>query len=430
MSVLRIGIAGLGVVGGGLLDILVNHGERLHRAGTRFEIAGVSARNRHRDRGVSLDGYEWFDDPVALAKSDGIDILVELIGGADGSALAAVEAALTSGKHVVTANKALIAEHGQKLADLAEENDVSLCYEAAVAGGIPAIRAVREGAAGATISRIAAILNGTCNYILTEMESTGASYQDALADAQRLGFAEADPAFDVGGFDAAHKLAILATIAFDTRVDFHALSVSGIEEVASEDVAAARELGYRIRLLALASADESGIELKVHPALVQASHVIARTVGPENVLLIDSEPLGRLTLAGPGAGAGPTASAVIADLVAIARKAGGPVFNSPVSQMRSLALKQPEQEISRFYLRVRLKDVPGAIAGITEKLASQDISIDSLLQPSVETAGLTEAMVVLTTHRTSLASITSAAGEIARQPFAVGDPSIIRIQDF
>ncbi|GGD03209.1 homoserine dehydrogenase [Aquisalinus flavus] len=434
MTKLRVGVAGLGVVGGGLLSILMQKSERFDRAGIEVEIAGISARNRHRDRGVPLEGIKWYDDPVELARSD-IDIFIELVGGADGTARAAVEAALSAGKHVITANKALIAEHGLHLARLAEQKGVSLFYEAAVAAGIPAIHALRGGAAASSIHRIVGILNGTCNYMLTQMAETGATYEAALQEAQRLGYAEADPTFDVGGFDAAHKLCILAIIGFDAAVDFKTISISGIQKITAEDIAAARQLNYRIRLLGIATRSESGLELSVHPALVDEEDPIARAAGPDNVLVFEGDPIGRIQISGPGAGAGPTAAAVAADIVTIARGGGGPVFNAPADRLRDLKVIDPERQTGRFYLRITLKDVPGAIAAITDTLARNDISIDSLLQPSVEAAlkkhqPADSATLVLTTHSTSASKMYSVAREISEKSFVSGVPSVIRIEDF
>ncbi len=429
----RVGIAGLGVVGGGLLQILITNADRMARTGNQFTVAGVSARSRTQDRGVALDDVAWFDDPVALAKSDDIDIFVELIGGSDGSARAAVEAALTHNKHVVTANKALIAEHGSQLAKLAEDNNVCLLYEAAVAGGVPVIRALQGGAGACDVSEVVGILNGTCNYILSEMAVTGDSYENALEDAKRLGYAEADPSFDVGGVDAAHKLAILAKIAFDADIAFSSVSITGIEDIQAEDVLAADHLGYKIKLIGVAKANMkeqgSGLELRVHPALIPEDHAIAQASGPGNVVMIESDPLGTLALSGPGAGAGATAAAVAADLLSIARGMRGPVFNTPAEQLRDVKISAPEKQQCRFYARLRLQDVPGAIASVTDTLAKHDVSIDSLVQPSAMGAENGEADVVLTTHETTLAAVLSATTEIAQKPFSKMVPSVIRIED-
>lgn len=427
---MRIAVAGLGVVGGSLLKILLNANGRLGASGADIDIAAVSARNRSADRGVSLDAIKWYDDPVAMAGAEDSDVFVELMGGADGPALAAVEAALRNGKPVVTANKALLAMHGPRLARLAEEKGAPLFYEAAVAGGIPAIRALREGAGLCRVTALSGILNGTCNYILTRMAAEGLSYEDVLKDAQALGYAEADPALDVGGGDAGHKLAVLSMIAFDTAVTFGDIPVSGIEHIQSGDISAAASLGYVIRLLAQAELDETGLRLRVAPALVRENSFLARIEGPENCLIIDSEPQERICLTGPGAGGGPTASAVAADLLALARGAAGPVFNTPAERLKSIALQPHDQFVSGFYLRVKLRDQAGAVASITDTLARHDISIDSLLQPSVSGAQVQadeQARLVMTTHETSYGTIAAAAAEIAAKPFTIDAPSIIEI---
>ncbi|MEL7029546.1 MAG: homoserine dehydrogenase, partial [Pseudomonadota bacterium] len=316
---IRIGVAGLGVVGARLLRLLVEDQDRFATRGARFEIAGVCARNRNRDRGVSLADYAWFDNPVELASRGEIDVFVELIGGADGPARAAVEAALKAGVDVVTANKALIAEHGAGLAKLAEEHEAALEFEAAVAGGIPAIRVARDALAPNRMTSVSGILNGTCNYILSQMETTGAAYGDVLAEAQRLGYAEADPSFDVGGIDAAHKLAILASLCFGTELNFGSVATEGIERVSPLDLKFAQELGYRIKLIGAAELDDRGaVRQSVRPVLLSLDHPLAPVGDVINAVVFEAEPVGTLFLSGPGAGAGPTAAAVAADLCDIA----------------------------------------------------------------------------------------------------------------
>lgn len=432
MKTWRIGVAGLGVVGSGLLQLLAGRQGGLAETGARLELAAVSARNRDRDRGVPLDRVAWHDDPVALAAAPDIDIFVELIGGADGPARAAVEAAIAAGKHVVTANKALIAAHGRALAEAAEEAGVALLFEAAVAAGVPVIRALREGAAACHVDYVAGVLNGTCNYILTQMDRRGVSYDEALAEAQRLGYAEADPALDVSGADAAHKLAILSAIAFGAQPDVAQMSVTGVEKVAPEDVRHARTLGYRIKLLAVGRRAGDGVELRVGPALVNERHPVARTVGSENILYIKGDPLGVLCLTGPGAGAGPTASAVAADILAIARGAGGPVYNRPAATLAPAKIVDRAVQTARYYMRFSLKDVPGAIAATTETLAEEDVSIDSLLQPPVGEHPGEEAAaaVVITTHAALAKNVRRAGVAIAAEEFVIGAPALIRIEDF
>jgi homoserine dehydrogenase len=432
MTTLRIGIAGLGVVGGALLRLLLLDGERFTEAGVDVRVTAISARNRRRDRGVDTSGLEWFDDPVALAKSPNVDCLVELVGGADGPARAAVAAAIASGKHVVTANKAMLAEHGAALARAAEGQGVSLLFEAAVAGGIPVIRAVREGAAVSRVTEIAGVLNGTCNYILSEMASKGLSYADALEGAQRLGYAEADPSFDVGGIDAAHKLVVLGLVGFGVETALADMSVEGIEAVAHEDIVHANALGYAIRLIAIGRRGEEGLEMRVHPALIAKSHAIARTEGADNIILIQSEPGGGLLLMGPGAGPGPTASAVSADIIDVARGVKGPVMRAPAHTLAPAKLLPADRQISRCYLRLTLQDAPGAIAGVAQALADHGISIDGLMQPSVgEHPGQdVAASVVITTHRAPVSAVKAAVEAIAVRPFCRARPRLIRIEDF
>ena len=317
---LSVGIAGLGTVGGGVLKLLRDNAEIVTaRAGRPIAVTAVSARDRSKDRGVAVTGLRWYDDPVALAGDPGVDVVVELIGGSDGPARALAEAAIGAGKPLVTANKALLAVHGAALARLAEERGVTLKFEAAVAGGIPAIKALREGLAGNRISNVAGILNGTCNYILTQMRERGREFADVLADAQKLGYAEADPSFDIDGVDAAHKLAILAALAFGRPVSFDDVHVEGIRRISALDIAFATELGYRIKLLGIARQTEAGIETRVHPCMVPQTAPIARVDGVFNAVVAEGDFVGRVMLEGRGAGAGPTASAVAADLIDIAR---------------------------------------------------------------------------------------------------------------
>ncbi len=432
MKTWRIGVAGLGVVGGGLLPLLTGRQGQLSQIGAGLELAAVSARNRDRDRGVSLEGVAWFDDPVDLASSPDIDIFVELIGGSEGPARDSVAAAIAAGKHIVTANKALIAEHGAALARAAEDANVALFFEAAVAAGIPVIRAIRDGAAVCDIDYVAGILNGTCNYILTQMDRRGSTYKDALGEAQRLGYAEDDPLFDIGGLDAAHKLAILTVIAFGVCPDLKSMPVEGIENIALADVGHARDLGYRIKLLAVARRASESVELCVRPALVRERHAIAQTGGAENIIYFKADPLGVICLTGPGAGAGPTASAVMADIIAIARGARGPVFNRPAKDLKAASVVNPIVQIARFYLRFSLQDVKGAIAAVTEMLAANDVSIDSMLQPPVgEHPGKPAAVdVVITTHSALDKNVRCAVDAISAKPFVIGEPTVIRIEEF
>ena len=317
---LRIGLAGLGTVGAGVVRLVETHAAPLAaRAGRPVEIVAVSARSRHRNRGVDLARYAWEDDPVVLARRGDVDLVVEVIGGEDGPAKATAEAAIAAGKHLVTANKAMLARHGQALAEAAEAAGVALRFEAAVAGGIPVVKALGEGLAGNAVTRLLGVMNGTCNYILTRMEAEGAPYSQVLGEAQRAGYAEADPAFDVGGIDAAQKLAILAAIAFGTRVDFEGITVEGIERVSLADIEHAKELGYRIKLLGVARTTPAGLEARMQPCLVPARSPLGQLDGVTNMVVVEGDFVGRIVMSGPGAGAGPTASAIVADVIDVAR---------------------------------------------------------------------------------------------------------------
>ncbi|MEM8658879.1 MAG: homoserine dehydrogenase, partial [Pseudomonadota bacterium] len=331
---LRIALAGLGTVGVGLVKILQNQRDLITaRAGREVVLVAVSARSRSKDRGVDLSGFAWEDDPVALARRDDIDLFVEVMGGEDGPAKAATEAALTAGHSVVTANKAMMARHGTALATLAEAQGAQLRFEAGVAGGIPIVKALTEGMAGNVMTRVIGVMNGTCNYILTEMEQTGGDYGDILTDAQRLGYAEADPTFDVGGFDAAQKLALLTATAFGTEVDYDAMEIEGIEKVTLTDIRYAMDMGYRIKLLGVASRTDTGVEQRMQPCLVPAESSLGQLESVTNMVVLEGDGIGRTSYQGPGAGEGPTASAVMADVVDIARGAQVPAFGVPVAQL-------------------------------------------------------------------------------------------------
>ncbi len=420
----RIGIAGLGTVGAGLVKLL-RGAEPLRDEG--IVIAGVSARARGRDRGVDLSGYVWFDDPVALAAAPDVDVLVELIGGAEGPARRAVETALARGAHVVTANKALLAVHGAALARLSEEKGGQVRFEAAVGGGVPMVKAVREGLAGARIQAVSGILNGTCNYLLTEMEASGRAYADVLADAQRLGYAEADPTMDVSGADAAHKIAILAGVAFGFAPALQDVAVEGVEGVALLDIRLVAKLGYRLKLLAKAERAGAGVRVHVHPALLPYQHPLAAVGGALNALVVDAEETGRLTFIGAGAGQGPTAAAVAADLVDLAHGARRPVFGRPLSAMRALA-KAPPAEQGRYYLRLLVEDRPGVIAAVTDRLGKAGVSIESFLQDARHDTP--DVPIVLTTQTTPRAALDAAVEEIASLHAVLrGPPRVIAIED-
>ncbi len=426
---LSIAIAGLGTVGAGLIELLNTERELITaRGSTEIDMVAVSARNRNRDRGVNLDGYRWFDDPVEMASAPGIDVVVELIGGHDGVAKTVVEAALRAGRHVVTANKALLAHHGAELAALAQEHGVTLGYEAAVAGGIPAIKGLREGLAANDITEVFGILNGTCNYMLTEMAATGAPFDDILSDAQALGYAEAEPSTDVDGYDAAHKLALLASLAFARPVDFDAVSIEGIRSITPTDISYADELGYKIKLLGHAKRDGARVVQSVRPRLVPKSLPIANIDGVLNAVVMRGSFVDEVLLVGRGAGGGPTASAVAADLIDIARGIKPPIFGIPVSRMQSddsTAATDPESSKDAYYLRLSVQDEPGVFADIAATLRDQRISIETVVQRGHEPG---EAVpVIITTHPATEDAMRTALATIAAMDTVLSEPQLLPI---
>ncbi len=424
---LAIAVAGLGTVGAGVVKLLRANADIIAaRAGRPIAITAVSARDRNRDRGISLSGLRWYDDPVALAADPQVDVVVECIGGSEGSARDLVQAAIAAGKHVVTANKALLAVHGAALANAAEARGVALAFEASVAGGIPAIKALREGLAANRIQRVAGILNGTCNYILTVMREQKREFAEVLAEAQKLGYAEADPSFDIDGIDAAHKLAILAALAFGRPVDFGAVHVEGIREVSALDIALAEELGYRIKLLGIARREDGGIATRVHPCMVPISAPIARVDGVFNAVVAEGDFVGRVMMEGRGAGEGPTASAVVADVIDIARGRFTPVWGAVSSALKPEASLPMERHMGAYYLRLMVVDRPGVIADVTGVLRDHAISLESMLQRGRAPG---EAVpVVLTTHETSEASVRAALKRIAELNTVMEKPALIRIE--
>lgn len=434
---LRVGVAGLGTVGASVLRLLARQDNALaERCGRAVRVTGISARQRGRDRGIDLSRFAWFDDPVDLARSAEVDCVVELIGGDEGPAQATVEAALSAGKHVVTANKALLARHGLDLAARAERAGVALAFEASAAGGIPVVKTLREALPGNAISRLYGILNGTCNYILSRMETEGLSFADCLADAQRLGYAEADPTFDVEGFDTAHKLAILTSLAFGTRLDAGAVYVEGISKIAPLDLRMADELGYRIKLLGVAERTAAGIEQRVHPTMVPKTSAIAQVMGVTNAVTIDADAVRELTLIGPGAGGDATASAVVADIADIARGRCDPPFGRPVDRLESSERLPMQRHEGGYYIRLAVFDRPGAAAGIATRMAAADISLESILQRRSETAvsqdrhGRSGAPVpvVLITYATTESGIRTALDQIAADGHIAEPPQVIRIE--
>ncbi len=426
---LHIAVAGLGTVGAGTLKLLQTHGEMLRqRCGRPIVVAAVSARDKGRDRGVDLDGMEWHEDAVAMAAQSGAEVVVELIGGADGVAKAVCEAAIASGKHVVTANKALLAHHGTALALAAEAKGVSLGFEAAVAGGVPIIKALREGLAANGLSRIYGILNGTCNYILTTMRETGAKFEAVLADAQELGYAEADPSFDIDGIDAAHKLAILTSVAFGCEVNFPAVHIEGIRDISSLDIQFAGELGYKIKLLGIARLTGSGVEQRVHPCLVPLAAPIAHVEGVFNAVVAEGDFVDTTVYQGRGAGAGPTASAVVADLVDIARGHRVPTFAVPATALAKIPAQPMERHRGAYYIRLMVVDKPGVIADVTAAFRDEEISLESMLQRGRAPG---EAVpVILITHDTEESAMSRALEKIAILEAVADPPRMIRIEGF
>ena len=422
----RIGVAGLGVVGAGVLKLLRENRELLAaRCGRPLEVAAVSARDRGRDRGVPLNDMAWFDDALALARQD-LDAVVEVIGGAEGVAHDLVRQALGRGRDVVTANKALIALRGAALADRAERNGAQLCFEAAVAGGVPVVKALREGLAANRITRVYGILNGTSNFVLTDMRETGRAFDAALAEAQALGYAEADPALDIDGVDAAHKLAILASLAFGTRVDFDSVFIEGVRAIEPVDVAWAGELGYRIKLLGIAERRGDGVSQRVHPCMAPAALPIAAVDGANNAVAVEGDSAGATVYEGAGAGAGPTASAIVADLVDLARGHRLRPFSIPAAALEAAPAIPIERRVGAYYVRLAVVDRPGAIADIAACLRDRSVSMESVVQRGRDAGGVVP--VVMTTHAVEEAAMQAALADIARLDSVAAAPRLIRIE--
>ncbi len=426
---LKIAVAGLGTVGAGILRLLDRQAELLaQRGGRRIIVAAVSARDRRRDRGIELSAVRWYEDAAAMAADPEIEVVVELIGGADGIARRVVETALDHGKHVVTANKALIAQHGTALAARAEEKRLALSFEASVAGGIPIIKALREGLAGNRLERVYGILNGTSNYILSTMRESGREFGEVLAEAQTLGYAESDPSFDIDGVDAAHKLAILASLGFGRPIDCAAVYAEGIRHVTRLDIDFAEELGYRIKLLGIARLTDGGLEQRVHPCMVPRTTPIAAVEGVDNAVVAEGDIVGRVVLQGRGAGAGPTASAVAADLVDIAAGRRAAPFGIPTADLRTIAEIPIERHQGAYYIRLMVVDRPGVIADVAAALRDEQVSMASMIQRGRAPG---EAVpVVLTTHVTVEAAMRRALEKIAALDTVLEPPRMIRIEDF
>jgi homoserine dehydrogenase len=431
---LKVGVAGLGTVGAALVGQIARQRETLTaRCGRRIEVVAVCARSKTKKRGIDLKNVKWVSDPVALAREPGIDVFVELIGGAGGAAKDAVEAALASGKSVVTANKALLARHGARLAALAEKNRVALNFEAAVGAAIPIVKTLREGMAGNSFERIYGILNGTCNYILTRMEQDRLSFAECLKEAQRLGYAEANPTFDIEGHDTAQKLAILASLAFGTKVDQTAIYVEGISSIAPADLAAAEQLGYRVKLLGVAVKTPQGIEQRVHPTMVRKDSSIAQVMGVTNAVTIDAAGINPITLVGPGAGGTVTASAVLSDIGDIARGVRIAPFGRPSEKLQPVRKAPMQRHEGGYYIRLQARDRPGTAASIATRLAEQEISLESIVQRHDQkdpgngrTGG--SVPVILITYATTEDAVRKALAAVGRDRVISGRPQVIRIE--
>ncbi|CUH85770.1 homoserine dehydrogenase [Thalassovita mediterranea] len=422
---LRLGIAGLGTVGVGVVKIVRQQAALLTmRTGREVVITAVSARSRDKDRGVNLDHYAWEDDAVALATRDDVDVYVELMGGEEGPAKDSIEAALKAGKDVVTANKALLAHHGQALAELAEASGAVIRYEAAVAGGIPIIKSLTEGLAANEITRVMGVMNGTCNYILTRMEATGQGYDALFAEADALGYLEADPNLDVGGIDAGHKLAILSSLAFGTQVDFDGVELEGIQRISLEDIRQAADMGYRIKLLGVAQMTGRGLEQRMSPCLVPAQSPLGQLEGGTNMVVVEGSDVGQVVLRGAGAGEGPTASAVMGDVCDIARGYRYPVFGQTADTLKKAPRAQSALP-APYYLRLSLKDKPGALAKVAAVLGEAGVSIDRMRQYGHKD---NSAPVLMVTHKTTRADLDAALAGIEQTDVVTEAPVALRIE--
>ncbi len=418
---LRVALAGLGTVGGGVVKLLdANRDLITRRAGRAIEVVAVSARDRSKDRGIDLSGFQWVDDTSALAQQADVDVVVELIGGSDGPALTLARATLAKGRHIVTANKAMLAHHGLELAQAAEAAGAALKFEAAVAGGIPVIKGLREGAAANEIGRVYGILNGTCNFILSKMEAEGRDFAEVLGEAQALGFAEADPTFDIDGIDAAHKLSILASLAFGTQPAFDHVAATGIRHVLGADIAEAAALGYRVRLVGLAEAGKAGLFQRVHPHLVPIDHPLAHVTGSTNAVVAEGNFVGRLLFQGAGAGEGPTASAVVADLIDIARGEYGPPFAMPAASLVAADVADAGERRGRAYLRFLVEDRVGVLAEIAAAMRDAGVSIESLIQRGATAEG--HVLVAIVTHEGPERSVAQALERLRGSPSVAGAP--------
>ena len=427
-SPFRIGIAGLGTVGVGVVKILQQRSDLIaKRVGRPIEIVSVIAGNKNKDRGVDISAYDWAETLEDLANDDRIDAVIELVGGAAGDIKTMVERALDNGKHVVTANKALLAHHGYDLARRAEAKNVTIAYEAAIAGGIPIVKNLREGLAANDVSKVYGILNGTCNYILTEMRETGGDFNDILKEAQEKGYAEADPTFDVDGIDAAHKLVLLGALAFGVKPDFEGLEIEGIRKITAKDIMFAQELGYKIKLIGMAQSTGENKMQSMAPCLVDENSPLGNVEGVFNAVMTHGDFVDDTIMVGRGAGEGPTASSVVADIIDIARGDIRPVFGVPVSELEECQWKGPESLTCKTYIHLKVEDKPGVIADITTCLKEAEVSIDSFIQHGHEDDGT--ASLVIMTQKAPFSVTHKAVGAVEQLACVLDNPTLLRVEN-
>jgi len=423
---IKIAILGLGTVGSGVINLINKQKETIKlRTGVEMQVKTVCAKSKRKKRPFNLAKFNWCDDPISLTKDKDIDVIVELVGGEKGISRKVIEEGIKQGKHIVTANKALLANLGENLDRLAQEHDVSLRYEAAVAGGIPIIKALTESLISNKLTSIYGVINGTCNYILTKMEADERDYNDVFSEAKRLGYVEADPELDIGGIDSAHKLSILASLAFGTKLDYRNVSTKGIKNISLEDIKEASKMGFKIKLLARAEYTKGVLEQEVAPCLVKKNTPVAQVQGSTNIIVLEGEDIGETVFAGPGAGMGPTASAVVSDLISVAR---GARLSTSLSSTRSSKKSQngANDKTSSFYIRFQLRDRSGVIALLSSKLSSQKISISQMKQKAPSRG---KATLIMTTHRTLQENLNKALNEIKKSKICFGEPVSIRIKE-
>ncbi len=423
---LNIAIAGLGTVGSGVFKILAEKKDLLEKScGRKINVTAVSARDKKRDRGINLSRCKWYDNPLELALCKDIDIIVESIGGEDGVAYELCKNALNNNKHVVTANKAMIAKHGLELTRIAEKNNIALMFEPAVAGGIPIIKLVKEGLAANNIKKISGILNGTCNYILTAMQNENREFSDVLLEAQEKGYAETPPDLDIDGIDTAHKLAILSSIAYGAKLDFARVYIEGIREISLTDIKYASELGYKIRLLGIADkVDDNKIEQRVYPALIPNSSPLARVEGVLNGMLINCDSVGEIFITGAGAGGEATGSAAVADIIEIAKNKFSSPLRFPVKNLTEMQYTSIDNHVGEYYFRITVKDKPGVLASITSLFSSEGVGVESILQKSKEKI----AQIALITHKANEIEIRKILKNINEKDYIIEKPNLIRVE--